>query len=125
MAEVTHFRPIKLDIKPVLPDPERVAQAGQCLAEALEKRDPVMLLVGYGCIRSHAQKELLALIDAYQIPWASTMDAKGFLPENHPLSLGVYGTSGDPGAKEYFQGAKGCAGHRQLLPPERDLRLQA
>jgi acetolactate synthase-1/2/3 large subunit len=30
------------------------------------------------------------------------MDAKGIISEDHALSLGVYGTSGDPGANQYF-----------------------
>ncbi len=106
IAKVTNFREIKLNIKPILPDPDKMVLIAECLAQAIEKKDPVMLLVGYGCIRSHSQKELLYLIDKFQIPWASSMDAKGFLPEDHPLSLGVYGTSGDPGAKKYFQTAK-------------------
>ena len=106
IAKVSNFREIKLSVKPVLPNPKKMALMGQILAEAIEKKDPVMLLIGYGCIRSSAQKELLELIDKFQIPWATSMDAKGLLPEDHPLSLGVYGTSGDPGAKRYFQEAK-------------------
>jgi len=35
----------------------------------------------------------------------TTMDAKGVLSEDLPLSLGVYGTAGDPGANRYFDGA--------------------
>ena len=62
-----------------------------------------MVLAGYGAIRAGAQPELLALVERYQIPFASTMDGKGVLPENHPLSLGVFGTAGDPGANEWFK----------------------
>jgi acetolactate synthase-1/2/3 large subunit len=36
----------------------------------------------------------------------STMDAKGVIPEDHPLCLGVYGTSGDPGANKFFESAE-------------------
>jgi acetolactate synthase I/II/III large subunit len=106
IAEVRNFRSVKLRVEPVLPDPDTVARLAQRLADAIDRKEPIMLLIGYGCIRSHAAEELLSLVDTFQIPWATTMDAKGVLPEDHPLSLGVYGTSGDPGAKKYFQAAK-------------------
>ena len=44
-------------------------------------------------------------IDTYKIPFVQTMDAKGFLPENHPLCLGMYGTAGDEAANKYFNEA--------------------
>ncbi|MCP4147251.1 MAG: thiamine pyrophosphate-binding protein [bacterium] len=102
IAEVPNYREIKLNIKPVLAEPAQIDLFADVLAKAIANNEPVMALVGYGCIRSHAQKELLTLIEKYQIPFASTMDAKGFMPENHPLALGVLGTSGSPGAREYF-----------------------
>jgi acetolactate synthase-1/2/3 large subunit len=34
------------------------------------------------------------------------MDARGLLPENHPLCLGMYGTSGDKAANTYFAEAE-------------------
>lgn len=106
IAKVNNFREIKLDIKPVLPQNEKVNQAVDILAKAIRKNEQLMALIGYGTLRSHAQKETLDLLEKFQIPFASTMDAKGFLPEDHPLALGVYGTSGDPGANKYFDSSK-------------------
>jgi acetolactate synthase I/II/III large subunit len=105
VAEVPNFRPIAFAVKQVLPDTTVVDKAVDALAAALKAGDNVMALIGYGCIRSHAEKQVLQLVERFQIPFATTMDAKGILSEEHPLSLGVYGTSGDPGATEYFASA--------------------
>jgi acetolactate synthase I/II/III large subunit len=104
-AEVTNYREIAIDVRPVTPRPEKLSAYADVLARALEAGERVMLLVGYGAIRSHAQAELLTLVERYQIPFATTMDGKGVLPETHPLSLGVYGTVGDDAAIEEFDHA--------------------
>lgn len=101
-ADVPNFREIRLNIKPVSPRPEGIHAFAARLAEGLAKNEQMLLLIGYGAIRSHAENELLAFVEKFQMPFITTMDAKGVLPENHPLSLGVYGTSGDPGANRYF-----------------------
>ncbi|MFH1339325.1 MAG: thiamine pyrophosphate-binding protein [Candidatus Omnitrophota bacterium] len=106
IAKVNNFREIKLDIKPVQPDPLQIKQAAEALARAISNNEQIMALLGYGIIRSHAERETLELIDKFQIPFATTMDAKGILSEDHPLSSGVYGTSGDPGANKYFANSK-------------------
>ena len=106
IAKVNNFRPIKLDIKPVLPDAKKLDEAADILAKAINEDAQVMTLVGYGTIRSHAQKELSEFLEKFQIPFVSTMDAKGYMPEDHPLALGVYGTSGDHGAIKYFDNSK-------------------
>ncbi len=106
IAKVSNFREISIHKKPVLPDRFKLAEIAQTLAAAIEKKEPILAILGYGCIRSHAEKDLLQFVEKYQIPFVSTMDSKGILPENHPLALGVYGTSGDPGAKKYFAKAK-------------------
>lgn len=106
IKEVTNFREIKLAIKPVIPVPQQIQAAAQALVKSLNANEPIMAIVGYGAIRSHAEKELLELVEKFQIPFTATMDAKGVIPENHPLCLGVYGTSGDTGANKYFEGAK-------------------
>jgi acetolactate synthase-1/2/3 large subunit len=63
-------------------------------------------MIGYGCLRSHAEAVLRRFVDRFQLPFFTTMDAKGALPENHPLSLGMFGTSGDPGANRFMESAE-------------------
>jgi len=106
VAQVKNYRNIAVNIKPVLPDPERLKELANALAQAILDQKQIGLLFGYGVLRSHAAKDLLDFAEKYQIPFMSTMDAKGALPEDHPLSLGVYGTSGDPGALKYFASSR-------------------
>jgi acetolactate synthase-1/2/3 large subunit len=106
IMKVNNFREIKLNIKTVLPDPGQIKAAADALAKAINNNQQVMAILGYGIIRSHAEKEALELVEKFQIPFTATMDAKGIIPENHPLCLGVYGTSGDPGANKYLDGSK-------------------
>jgi len=106
VAEVNNFREIELDIKPVLPKPEKIAEFADVLGKAMLEKKQMVALIGYGAIRSHAEKTLLRFVEKFQIPFMTTMDAKGILPEDHPLSLGVFGTSGDAGAKRYFDTSK-------------------
>ena len=104
-AEVPNFRQIKIDVKPVRAKEKASDEFAARLIKAVEKKENILLLVGYGCIRAGAKDALLKLIDDYKIPFITTMDAKGYLPEDHPLSLGVYGTTGDPAAMDYFDKA--------------------
>jgi acetolactate synthase I/II/III large subunit len=102
IARVKNYREIKLDIKQILPNKRKIKEFATRIAEAISSEEKIALLIGYGSIRSHAEKELLNLVERFQIPFMTTMDAKGALPETHPLALGVFGTSGDPGANRYF-----------------------
>ncbi len=106
IMQVPNFRPIKVDIKKVLPNQNEIDAAAQALAKAIQNGEQICAVLGYGVIRSHAEKEALALLEKYQIPFTATMDAKGVVPEGHPLCLGVFGTSGDPGANKYTMGSK-------------------
>ncbi|MDR1663870.1 MAG: thiamine pyrophosphate-binding protein [Clostridiales bacterium] len=100
VAQVPEFRAVKLQVKPVAPDPAKVREA----AAALSSGKKPALLIGYGAVRAGAGEALTRLIEKTGIPFMTTMDAKGYLPENHPLSLGVFGTSGDKSANAYFDG---------------------
>ena len=105
IAQVPNFREIVLHVHPVLPKPETIQAFSDRLAKAIAKQEQMALLIGYGAIRSHAEQDLLKFVEQFQMPFMTTMDAKGVLPETHPLSLGVYGSAGDPGANAYFERA--------------------
>lgn len=105
-AEVTNFRPVKINLKPISAEESALEKAVGLLAEAIRNNKKTLAVIGYGCIRSEAAEELKQLIKRYHIPYVQTMDAKGLLPENSPLCLGVYGTSGDKAANEYFKEAE-------------------
>jgi len=105
-ALVPSYREISLKKLPVVPDQESLENAAEVLKHAIQAGKLVTALVGYGVIRSEAEQDVLRFIERFQIPVVTTMDAKGVIPEDHPLSAGVYGTSGDPGAKRVFEDAQ-------------------
>ncbi len=61
----------------------------------LEAEKPV-ILAGGGVISSNVCQELLALAEYLNIPVATTLMAKGCIPEDHPLALGMIGMHGTP-----------------------------
>lgn len=69
----------------------------------LAARRPVVL-AGYGADLSGAAGALRELCERFAIPVATTFKAKGLLPEDHPLSLGVFSDSGDPAVRDYVAG---------------------
>lgn len=103
--EVPNYRPLSFHVRPVLPHQADLEKVAVVLREAIATGKKVMTIVGYGCIRSHAEAELLAFLESFNLPFCSTMDGKGALPETHPLCLGTFGTSGDPGVKQFFKDA--------------------
>lgn len=105
-AEVTNFREIDVSRKPVLPERSALHGAAELLCEAVSSQNRIAALIGYGAVRGHAEQSLLRFIERFQIPAMTTMDAKGVIPEDHPLSAGVYGTSGDPSALRTFDEAE-------------------
>ncbi|MCB1502764.1 MAG: thiamine pyrophosphate-binding protein [Bauldia sp.] len=54
----------------------------------------VAILAGAGVEHDDASSALIALAERYSIPVATTLRAKGVMPEDHPLSLGVFGYAG-------------------------------
>ena len=78
--EVPAFRPAA--------DPSRVTEALRLL-DAAER--PV-IVAGGGVAWSGAQAEVVALAEKLQIPVATSLNAKGTIPDTHPLAVGVVGT---------------------------------
>jgi acetolactate synthase-1/2/3 large subunit len=104
--DATHHRDIVLDIKPITPKKKDVELFADVLAAAIKAKKKIIAHIGFGAVRSHAEAELLKFVDRFQIPFVVTMDAKGVVPENHPLSLGMGGISADPGAHKAYREAE-------------------
>ncbi len=62
------------------------------LRALIEAKNPV-IYVGQGVFYADACDELLKFVELVQAPVMTTLKAKSAFPENHPLSLGVTGTS--------------------------------
>ena len=54
----------------------------------------IAILAGAGIEHADSCKALLNFSETWSIPVATTLRAKGVFPEDHPLSLGVFGYSG-------------------------------
>ena len=104
-VSVDNYHSIRLDKRPVRPDPTLLRAAADVIGEAIDRKKRVLILAGYGAVRAHAGPELLALVERYQIPVVTTMDGKGIIPEQHPLAIGVFGESGHASARKVFQDA--------------------
>lgn len=105
-VKVNNYRDIELRVAPVQPDPGQVSDAASTLADALKHGRKVLALIGFGAVRSGARSELTALLERYQIPFATTMDGKGVISEDHPLSVGLFCDSGQETAWKAFDEAQ-------------------
>jgi acetolactate synthase I/II/III large subunit len=72
--------------------------AARRLTGALRRSTNVAIYAGNGCVCSGASDALLAAAEALDVPVMTTLRAKGVFPEDHPLSLGVFGMGGSPRA---------------------------
>ena len=84
-------------------EPPRVldeAAFGMLGRNALGTARNIAILAGNGSQTSGAGPELQAFCEKFQIPIASTFRAKGIVPEDHELCLGMFGYAGHPPAEE-------------------------
>ncbi len=99
---VENYRDIRLEVKPVPPDPARIEAAAGALAEALREQKRIVLLAGFGAVLSRAGRDIWDLIERFQIPLLTTLDGKGIVPEGHPLAVGVFADTGHASAWKAF-----------------------
>lgn len=66
--------------------------------ELLEGSKRPIILAGAGVLWAGAQESLKHLVETYRIPLATTYPARGVLPEDHPLCLGMLGLRGTDAA---------------------------
>jgi acetolactate synthase-1/2/3 large subunit len=80
----------------------------QSIREAIDlirsARKPV-ILAGHGIVESGAEREVIALAEALQIPIASTLLGLGAIPAHHPLQLGMMGMHGESWVNNAIQEA--------------------
>jgi acetolactate synthase-1/2/3 large subunit len=72
------------------PDPAGIAEAIRLIREAKKP----FCYVGTGVSNARSWQELREFAEKLEIPVGTTFGAKGSLPENHPMSLGVCNRSG-------------------------------
>ena len=82
-APFTHVPPFRGE-----PETEMIRDAARVLSAA---RRPV-IVAGGGVASSGAKKEVVELAEMLSIPVATSLNAKGTIPDDHPLSVGVCGT---------------------------------
>ncbi|PHM51198.1 thiamine pyrophosphate-binding protein [Xenorhabdus sp. KK7.4] len=72
----------------------------------ISKARNCIILAGLRSKTPETADTLLAFAEKYHFPVATTLSGKGLFPEDHPLSLGIYGYSGNPRAIEAFKDPK-------------------
>ncbi|MBP6631298.1 MAG: thiamine pyrophosphate-binding protein [Kofleriaceae bacterium] len=90
------YRPRLLSV----PGPDLVRQAATLLGQA---RRPV-IFAGHGVALAGAERALLRLAERLQAPVVTSPKGKSVFPEQHPLSLGVFGMGGHARADRYLDG---------------------
>lgn len=73
---------------PVSPPP---ADLSERVGAALRNAECPLVVTGLTFTRAKHPGSLLKFIETQQIPFASTLHAKGFLPDSHPAGFGVMG----------------------------------
>ncbi len=63
----------------------------ETMVKALGEAERPYCYVGAGALTSGATDELVELAELLTLPVATTLNAKGVFPENHPLALGIGG----------------------------------
>ena len=71
-----------------LPEDEYIKDA----VELIQKATRPVIVAGGGVIASEAAAEVVEMAEKLSIPIATSLNGKGTILENHPLSLGVVGT---------------------------------
>ena len=78
---------------PHLSRPRADAGNVERIARMIAEAERPLLLAGGGVVRSGAAAALKTAAEELNIPTATTLPAKGMLPEDHPLSIGTLGRS--------------------------------
>ncbi len=88
-----------MEIPVVAPDMDKIKEAVQMVKAS---KAPVIIMGG-GCFISHCTDEVVKLAEMLQAPVVTTYQAKGGIPEDHPLNAGHVGIQvGQPIGNKIF-----------------------
>ena len=90
-------------VPPFRPEPE--AAHVRAALDILQKAERPVIVAGGGVRASSAQRELVALADALQIPVVTSLNGKDAIPGTHALSAGVVGSYSRESANRTVQAA--------------------
>ncbi len=80
-----------LDPGPRLPAGPPASDVAQQVEAVLRTAERPLVVAGLTLTRAASPEALLRFIDRQQVPFVTTLHAKGFLPDSHPAGLGVMG----------------------------------
>ena len=94
-----------LDVPQYLPKLASVANKGEVEATvaALIEADNPLMFVGYDALAAKSSQQIFQLANSLAMPVMTTARAKGLFPEDHPLSLGVYGFASNLHPEVYLE----------------------
>ena len=97
------YIPLHLTQPPRIVDDVSIQQ----LPELLASFTRIVILAGNGCVLSQADAEIKEFAKEYNIPVVTTLRAKGAIPEDDPMSFGVFGLGGSLQANKVVMGGRG------------------
>jgi acetolactate synthase-1/2/3 large subunit len=77
-------------VPPFRPEPDQASVLATL--KVLQEAQRPVIVAGGGVRASGAQRDIVALAEALQIPVATSLNGKDTIPGHHPLSVGVVGT---------------------------------
>ncbi len=99
----------KESVDPAVLDQVHIPAAGpapvpaiDALAALIHDAQAPVIVAGDGCIRAGARDAVAALAEAFRIPVATSLKAKGVVAEGSPLALGCLGVTSDGAARRYL-----------------------
>ena len=93
--------------------PEADLESVRAAARALSAAQRPVIVAGGGVTSSGAQQEVVELAEMLNIPVATSLNAKGAIPDNHPLAVGVVGSYSRWCANRVVQRGRPSVLHRQ------------
>jgi acetolactate synthase I/II/III large subunit len=93
-AELEFAYPDEADLPGWKPPAKVHARQVVAAAQAIAEAQRPIVYVGGGVVNAEAAAELLALVQAAELPAVTTLMAKGVLPDSHPLNYGPPGMHG-------------------------------